>query len=145
MTIIPITGPTSQVARASLRRAGASLFAVPDDTSGTKATGDAESVSALSLATMLSLQEIEPDAERDRRAHRHAEDILEELRGLQLDHLGAAPDPDRLARLARLSQNLPDAASPGLRQALHSVGVRAAVELARLEMTRVTIEIPRRG
>ncbi len=138
MTIVPLAGAPPPAARAAARRAGG-VFTVPEEAPTAQAAGEAEPVTALSLAGMLSLQEIEPGAERDRRARRHAEDILAELRGLQLDHLGAAPDPDRLARLARLAGTVPEAASPGLREAMRSVAVRAAVELARLEMRRAAI------
>ncbi len=144
MTIVPLAGAPPPATRAASRRTGG-VFTVPEEVPTAPAAGEAEPVAALSLAGMLSLQEVEPGPERDRRARRHAEDILDELRGLQLDHLGAAPDPDRLARLARLAGTLPEAASPGLREAMHSVAVRAAVELARLDMRQATIAARNRG
>ncbi|MDT8266848.1 flagellar assembly protein FliX, partial [Roseomonas sp. DSM 102946] len=59
--------------------------------------------------------------------------MLEELAGFQADLLRGRADPDRLRRLAGLSEGEmpPD---PHLAEALAAISLRAKVELARLEV-----------
>ena len=85
-------------------------------------------------AGLLAIQEGgERDGECDRRAARRGTAMLEELAGFQADLLRGRADPDRLRRLAGLSEGEmpPD---PHLAEALAAISLRAKVELARLEV-----------
>jgi hypothetical protein len=145
MTIVPISGPAPHAARPAARRGGPTGFTLPATAQASQEVAEAEPMAPVSLGALLSLQEVEPPGERDSRARRHAHAILEELRGLQLGLLGDAPDPQRLDRLARLVDSMPEAASPGLQAALASVALRAAVERARYEMMPAASVVQRRN
>jgi hypothetical protein len=135
MAIGPVIGPTGQAGvRPQTRRTTGSTFSVPADVADSQATHEAAPVVGTSLAAMLALQEVENPTERDTTARQHAEDMLDELQGLQIDLLGAEADPERLERLARLVRSLPVATHPGLRAAVASVALRAGVELTRLDI-----------
>jgi len=135
MAVGPITGAPTAVTgisatRAVGRNASKRLFTVADGVTPHPAA-ESGAVSATSLATLLSLQEVESPTERDRKARRHAEEMLEELTGLQLDLLGNAHDPQRLTRLSGMIGAVPPASHPGLRSAVASVALRVEVEIAR--------------
>ena len=120
-------GPVA--ARGASRRGGG--FQLPAE-AGAAATGTsaAAEVAQPSLG-LLSLQESGSGAGRDAAARRRADDILDELQGLQCDLLAAgAGDPDRLARLAALDSG-EDGADPALRAVVQAVVLRAKIELAR--------------
>ncbi|MHB0696194.1 flagellar assembly protein FliX, partial [Roseomonas mucosa] len=94
----------------------------------------AEGALPVLAAGLLAIQEGgEQDGERDRRAARRGTAMLEELAGFQADLLRGRADPDRLRRLAGLSEGEmpPD---PHLAEALAAISLRAKVELARLEV-----------
>jgi hypothetical protein len=79
---------------------------------------------------LLALQSGQNDQDRDREARRRADALLEDLAGLQVEMLGGAADPARLARLAALAHG--DAgADPALRELVEAIALRAAIELAR--------------
>ncbi|MDN3567384.1 flagellar assembly protein FliX [Paeniroseomonas aquatica] len=81
--------------------------------------------------SLLALQESGSGAERDAAAQRRAEDLLEELAGLQSDLLaGGGGDPGRLARLAALEAG-EEGADPRLQEVVRAVALRARIELAR--------------
>ncbi len=81
--------------------------------------------------SLLALQESGTGAERDAAARRRADDLLEELTGLQCELLaGGSGDPGRLARLAALDSG-EDGADPGLREVVQAVALRARIELIR--------------
>lgn len=79
---------------------------------------------------LLALQEAGPVAERDARARRRGQAMLQSLSDLQRALLDGAVDPARLRALATL---LPgeDAADPALAAAISAIRLRARVELAR--------------
>ncbi|UPG71113.1 flagellar assembly protein FliX [Roseomonas gilardii subsp. gilardii] len=85
---------------------------------------------------LLAIQEDgERDGDRDRRAARRGAAMLEELVGFQADLLRGRADPERLRRLAGLSEGeMPS--DPRLAEALAAISLRAKVELARLEVRR---------
>ena len=88
-------------------------------------------VSGISVDCLLLLQEVDPPEQRNRRARRHAESMLEQLAALQRALLRGEPDAAALAGLAALAQSVPAAVDPGMRDAVAGVTVRAFVELAR--------------
>jgi hypothetical protein len=83
---------------------------------------------------LLALQETAPAAERDARARKRGEELIEELSALQLALLSGRADPARLRRLATLSVG-EAAADPGLAAAVAGLQLRARVELARLGLS----------
>lgn len=116
-------GPGTVKAAARSGRA----FEVSDST----ATAGAAQVAEASLLGLLALQEAGGDAVQDRAARRRGFDLLAELSALQRDLLAADPDPARLRRLADLADAVPEAADPGLRDAVAAIVTRARIEAAR--------------
>ncbi len=128
----PIVPAARSPARASARGAG---FTVPSGRADT-ATGPAAAaeVSEVALGGMLALQEAESGSVRDREARRRGQEMLAELLRLQRALLAGQRDLAALRRLAALAVDVPDAADPGLRQAVAEVALRVRIELARHEM-----------
>lgn len=127
MDVLPTGAVRAPAAGRSVPRQGAAGFAVPDETEAASETAAAAPVSGLSL---LSLQEVESDADRNRRARRHGEDMLDALRRLQRALLGETIEAEVIGRLDRLSLSVPLAADPALRALVDQVALRARVELA---------------
>ena len=128
----PLRPATPLGARAGARRAGPGAgFAVPEEAQEAQAALEATPLADVSLAAMLALQEVDSPTEQDRRARRHALDMLDALRDLQLDLLGEADSAERLQHLSRLARAVPAASHPGLRAAVAAVAMRVEVELAR--------------
>jgi hypothetical protein len=89
------------------------------------------------IHSLFALQEV-GDPPDERRAMDLGAEILDRLdelrRGLLLGRIGS----DRLVELARLSTRLAEqAADPRLKQILQDIELRAQVELAKLEVSRV--------
>lgn len=91
----------------------------------------AAQVSEASLFGLLALQEAGGEAVRDRAARQRGFDLLGELSALQRELLADGPDPARLRRLADLAGSAPEAADPGLRDAVAAIVTRARIEVAR--------------
>jgi hypothetical protein len=128
MTILPINGFSAAAPRSAAVRRMADGFAVPTELAATAKTAPPLPVS---LDGMLSLQEVEPAFERDRRARRHTEAMLDTLAELQRALLGSGPEDDALMRLETLSHNIPQAADASLRAVVAAVALRIHVEMAR--------------
>ncbi len=131
-----VGGPPAPAAGASRRRGAAGGFHLPEAAGGAAAKGVAPAM-AVGLSAMLALQEMPDPAVGDREAHRHGREMLEELAALQRELLagvGANPGPADRRRLARLAGTVPQAADPGLREAVAAIALRARLELARLEV-----------
>jgi hypothetical protein len=111
------------------------VFVIPMDEADGPAeahpAGGAACVSDVSLASMLALQEVDYPTERDRRARRHADTMLDALRALQLSLLEGEDGAAGLQRLALLIGEMPIATHPGLRAATASVALRIELELVR--------------
>jgi hypothetical protein len=100
----------------------------------TTAASGIAGTAAVGTPSMLALQELPDPHLADREARRRGQDILEALAALQRALLGAGPlDPEGLARLA---ENVPQAADPALRAAVSALVLRARIEGARLEAAR---------
>ncbi|WP_137128243.1 flagellar assembly protein FliX [Roseomonas sp. HF4] len=97
------------------------------------AAAAAEGVAPTSAIGLLALQEGAPAAERDARARRRGEAMLQGLAMLQAALLGGRLDPARLAQLAGLADGAP-AADPALQAAVAGIALRLRVELARLRI-----------
>ncbi len=93
------------------------------------------------VGALLALQEVPDAAEQRRQAVHRSSDILDELEQLRLGLLtGGIPRP-RLQRLMNLLRDRPgEYADPRLDSIIADIEVRAAVELAKLEMTEIARE-----
>jgi len=92
---------------------------------GAEETREASASTGVSAATamgLLAVQELGPAKERNARAFRRGEDMLKELKALQLEL--------RLKELARLTEG-EKPADPGLAEAVAAIALRARLELAR--------------
>lgn len=84
---------------------------------------------AVTMTSLLSMQEAESGLQQDREARRHGTAMVDELTGLQHALLSdGAPDLQQLATLAARPVR---AADPGLAGLLQAVRLRAGIELAR--------------
>ena len=91
----------------------------------------AQGVAGVQALGLLGIQETAPAAERDARARRRGQALLEELSALQAGLLAGRADPARLRALAALTRG-ETAADPALAAAVAAISLRARVELARL-------------
>ena len=103
--------------------------------SGARAAG----VGAVSsLEALLALQQADNPMERRRRAVGRGGrllDVLEKLKLAMLDGLGGAAALDGLARAVREERN--QTGEPALEEVLDEIETRAAVEMAKAEMSRL--------
>ena len=89
------------------------------------------------MDALIALQEASGPLDRRRRAARRASGILDALDEMKLCLLDGVTRPetfDRLRRLIREERAATD--SPGMEGVLDEIDLRAAVELAKLEMSR---------
>ncbi len=134
MAIERIAGrsPLIATAGAGRVRGGGGVFSVPGQTGGVAEAGLSSGLDAIGATGILALQEGAPETVGDRPARRRGQEMLDELAILQRDLLTpAGPSPGTLRRLAGLADDLPLATSPGLRDAVAAIRLRAVVELAR--------------
>lgn len=117
-------------------------FRVAGAGSETAEPAETAAVEGVTIApSLLALQETVAAGERDARARRRAEAMLEGLAELQRGLLAGRLPRARLEALAALAAEAEVAADPRLAAIAAEIGVRAAVELARLE---VAAAAPRR-
>lgn len=127
----PVSAP--RPARSS---GGAGRFRIAADQAGDAGeVRDSGALDGVSIApSLLALQETITAGERDARSRRRAEGMLEDLAQLQLALLSGRLPRARLESLAALAAEPEVAADPRLAAIAAEVGVRAAVELARLDV-----------
>ena len=90
----------------------------------------------LDAASLQALQEVPDAAERRRQAVLRSTDILDELQQLRLGLLTGSVPRQRLQRLMKPLRDRPGGyADPQLDSIVADIEVRAAVELAKLELT----------
>jgi hypothetical protein len=111
-------------------RAGSGGFRVAGGKDEAREASAGSSVSAASAIGLLTVQELAPAEERNARAFRRGEEMLQELKELQLELLEGRADPSRLQQLARLTEGAKPA-DPGLAEAVEAIALRARLELAR--------------
>lgn len=134
--IVGLGSPPLPLARPVGRSAAGGRFRV-SVALGVEEAKDAAPVEGVSIApSLLAVQESLEAAERDARAKRRAEAMLDELSAIQHGLLSGRLSESRLAALARLAREEEQAADPQLAAIAAEVEVRAAVELARLERVR---------
>lgn len=137
--MVKIVGPGSSPlpqARLVGRTASGGRFRVALG-SGAAESREAAAVEGVSIApTLLAVQESLEAAERDARARKRTEAMLDELGALQVGLLTGRLSESRLAALERLAREAEAAADPRLAAIAAEVEVRVAVELARLERAR---------
>jgi hypothetical protein len=122
-----VTGGTA-AGRGRRLRGGASGFSLGTASAG--ATAAAQGAAPAQAIGLLALQEAGPVAERDARARKQGEALLQSLSDLQLGLLEGRLDRARLEALAALVPG-EDAADPSLAAAIAAIRLRARVELAR--------------
>jgi hypothetical protein len=124
-----VTGGTNMPGARSTRgtSGGFRVGGGTDDTREANATSGVAGASAIGL---LAVQELGPASERDARAFRRGEEMLQELKALQLELLEGRADPGRLEQLSRLTEG-EKPADPILAEALEAVVLRARLELAK--------------
>ena len=93
--------------------------------------GAAPEAEAVSLTSVLTLQELGSETEADREARRHGQDLLTALAELQRALLSGAGDVAAMQHLADLASAVPRAADRRLAAMLSAIVVRVRVELAR--------------
>lgn len=139
-----ITGPSRTGAGVTARGArpvagGFSLGGATGASGVGAAAAAAPTVAVGSVEALLALQAAEDPAERRRRAVRRGETLLDRLDAVKLALLGggaAGPALEGLARAVREQRDHVD--DPRLEGVLNEIETRAAVELAKAEMTRAS-------
>jgi hypothetical protein len=131
-----IEGPRSAGATGAPRKAnatGGAGFTLPAD--DVAETAQASGVrAASSLDSIMALQTLGFDPHRRGRQVKRGAKTLDALEALARAHLeGAAPDAQRL-QLVALQKDVERTGDPGLDSVMDEIDVRAAVELAKLEM-----------
>jgi hypothetical protein len=133
MAVIDGLGAITKTERIGRRAASPGAgFSVPAEARA-DAAAPSPAAAEVSLGGLLALQEGELDTVQDRAARRHGRDLLDAMASLQHALLRGPPSPADARQLAALAAAIPPAADPRLRQVLEAIGLRAAVELARLE------------
>ena len=117
---------------ASRGRAGQAVGGFSLAAGAPSGVGAASPAVAVSLGSMLALQEAGDEPVRDRAARRHGHAMLQLLAALQRAVLGGGSGGEaELGRLATLSADIPAASDLGLRQVVAAIALRASIELAR--------------
>ncbi len=102
-----------------------------------EAAGQTQAAAAVAgVGSLLALQEVPDATEQRRRAVQRSDDILDELYQLRIGLLTGSVPRQRLRRLVKLLRERPGGyADPQLDSIIADIEVRAAVELAKLEIT----------
>ncbi|MEJ8475412.1 flagellar assembly protein FliX [Roseibium algae] len=85
-----------------------------------------------SMDALLSLQEVDEEPERRRKATRHGHTLLDGLEAIQADLLGGAVSADRLEALAHQVSTQVESGDPEVDSILREVELRVKVELAKV-------------
>jgi hypothetical protein len=139
-----VTGPNglsqTGAAKGSRPAAAAGGFSLGGSTGTTAAsqTSSANGVGSISsVDALIALQEVDGPLQRRRRAVRRAGRILDVLDEMQLALLDGGMTPGALQTLdAAVKAEQAETDDPGLTSVLREIETRAAVELAKLEMTQ---------
>lgn len=106
-------------------------FSVPEPVPGGTAAVPVGEAAPVMLGGMIALQELGDECLEDRSARRRGHELLAALSALQRALLAETGNPEPLARLAALADEVPAAADPRLREAVAAIVLRARVELAK--------------
>jgi hypothetical protein len=142
MKVTGPTGLTSASAGASSKPgAVAPGFTLDATSAATSPAATARAAGASAVAStdaLLALQEVEGPLERRRRAVKRGGRLLDALDTLKVALLGDGSSTTALQGLARaVRESRADAGDPALEGVLDEIETRAAVELAKAEMSRV--------
>ncbi len=127
MTMISELGPLARVRVPPPRPRPGGAFQVAAEQARSEAAGG---VLAVSMPSLLALQEEDADAVADREARRHGQAMLAALAALQRGLLGGAGS-GALEQAAALARAAPAPADPRLAAVQRAILVRVAVEAAR--------------
>lgn len=133
------TGPTSTQGQRPTRATGGFSLPAATGSASTASAATASSASSLSgMSALMALQGVEDPLERRRRAMRRGSGLLDRLDELKMDLLSGRDGAGALARLAQdLRHERPESDSDaGLQSVLDQIELRAAVEMAKAEVSR---------
>jgi hypothetical protein len=127
----------SGAARRVERKGGGGAAFRIDAGEAAEATGQTQAAASVSgVGALLVLQEVPDATEQRRRAVQRSDDILDELYQLRIGLMAGSVPRQRLQRLMKLLRDRPGGyADPQLDSIISDIEVRAAVELAKLELT----------
>ena len=117
-----VTGGTNVPGTRATRGASGG-FRVSGGKDEAKEASASSGVSAASAIGLLTVQELAPARERNARAFRRGEEMLQEFKALQLELLEGRADPARLQQLARLTEG-DKPADPVLVEAIEAISLR---------------------
>ncbi|MDA1098930.1 MAG: flagellar assembly protein FliX [Proteobacteria bacterium] len=127
------SGATRRVER---KGGGGAAFRIEAGKAAEAAGQSQAAASVAGVGALLALQEVPDATEQRRRAVKRSDDILDELYQLRIGLLSGSVPRQRLRRLMKLLQDRPGGyADPQLDSIISDIEVRAAVELAKLELT----------
>ncbi|WP_409020747.1 flagellar assembly protein FliX [Brevundimonas vesicularis] len=133
------TGPSQPQGQRPARAGGGFNLPAATAGSGAAATSAASSVASLSgVSALMALQGVEDPTERKRRAIRRGSGLLDRLDELKMSLLAGQDGTAALSRLAQsLREERPETDSDtGLKAVLDQIELRAAVEMAKGEISR---------
>ncbi len=130
MAILPAGRVGAQAVRAGPARPASTGFSVPGEVAALP-RGLSEASAVAGLSGFLSLQEVEQPTERNQRARRAGQSMLDALARLQRGLLDGEVSAQGLSQLADLARDMPVADDPALREVVEAISVRVHVELAR--------------
>ena len=132
-----VEGPKSTSVSSKSRKSGGASggFSLPEPgqssaSSASTATSAASGVQ--SLDAILTLQSVDNNEDRARRAVRHGHDLLDQLEALRADLLAGHISPQRVGALLSLVRAQQGADDPALARLINDISLRARVELAKL-------------
>ena len=132
-----VEGPKSTSVSSKSRKTGgaSSGFSLPEpgQSSATSASTKTSAVSGVqSLDAILTLQSVDSNEDRERRAVRHGHDLLDQLEALRADLLAGHISPQRVGALLSLVRAQQGSDDPALARLIDDISLRARVELAKL-------------
>lgn len=139
MKVTGPTGPATPQAQRPARATGGFNLPAASTPSGPSTATATSSVSSLAgVSALMALQGVEDPTERRRRAVRRGHGLLDRLDELKMALLSGQDGSAALSRLAHdLKEERPDVDSDqGLKSVLDQIELRAAVEMAKAEISR---------
>lgn len=113
------------------------------DSESAAPVGQMSDVAATSMPNLLALQEVSEEEQRRKKLAEKGEDLLDSLETLRLQILVGAVPPNVLRQLShQLAMEKQQVNDPKLMALIDDIELRAAVELAKLEMAAAAVSVP---